>query len=80
MRRSRKGTGFDYWLGSGSDTLGFQDTARLEVSGIRQGNALAVRTRIREKLRRTDRSDDTLLPAYVIVVEFGTPLAEFAEK
>ena len=77
IRRSRKGTGFDYWLGDDSDVT-FQRKARMEVSGIRQGDSRLVRARVREKLNQTKASDAQYgnLPAYVIVVEFGTPLAE----
>jgi hypothetical protein len=40
IERSRKGTGFDYWLGTKDSTaaLPFQRMARLEVSGIRKGS------------------------------------------
>lgn len=40
VERSRKGTGFDYWLGKPTDSsdLPFQKSMRLEVSGIRQGS------------------------------------------
>jgi hypothetical protein len=36
IERSRKGTGFDYWLGSEDEAgeLPFQNKVRLEVSGI----------------------------------------------
>jgi hypothetical protein len=38
VERSKKGTGFDYWLGSEDyDGLPFQGTSRLEVSGILTG-------------------------------------------
>ena len=53
---------------------------RMEVSGIRRGSDRDVRRRVREKLTQTDASDDMRLPAYVVVVEFGTPLAEIVEK
>ncbi len=76
---SRKGTGIDYWLGYESDEP-FQRKGRLEVSGIRQGEDHIVRGRVRQKLRQTDRSDRSLLPAYVIVVEFGRPIAEVRKK
>ena len=74
--RSRKGTGFDYWLGD--DALDFK--ARMEVSGIRNGNDGQVKTRVKQKLRQMNRSDDQELPAYAIVVEFGRPLAEIKKK
>jgi GrpB-like predicted nucleotidyltransferase (UPF0157 family) len=78
IERSRKGTGFDYWLGNDSGTL-FQQKARLEVSGIRHGNERAVQGRVRMKLKQTEPSDGSF-PAYVVVVEFGTPLAEVRRK
>ena len=77
-------TGIDYWLGDESDDT-FQRKARLEVSGIRQpGDHIAsdnlITQRVNDKLRQTNQSDDTQLPAYVIVVEFGRPVAEVHEK
>ena len=74
--RSRKGTGFDYWLGE--DVLDFK--ARMEVSGIRNGNDSQVRARVQEKLRQMNRSNALGLPAYAIVVEFGRPLAEIKKQ
>ena len=78
IERSRKGTGFDYWMGEGVDEP-FQHEARLEISGIRKGSDSDVQARMRQKLGQTDRSDGHL-PAYVIVVEFGRPHAEVQEK
>ena len=78
IERSRKGTGFDYWMGEGVDEP-FQHEARLEISGIRKGSDRDVQARMRQKLKQTDRSDGSL-PAYVIVVEFGQPHAEVQEK
>lgn len=79
IQRSRKGTGFDYWLGDDTE-LPFQSKARLEVSGIRSGDLSAVKSRVRQKRRQTDPSDDTHLPAHIVVVEFGAPLAEMEQK
>lgn len=73
IERSQKGTGFDYWMGDESSFL-LQKKARLEISGILRGSD-RVKTRVRQKLRQTDPSDGSK-PAYVIVVEFGHPLAE----
>ena len=53
---------------------------RLEVSGILNGSDSQVRARAREKLEQTSRSDPWAIPAFVIVVEFGRPLAEVWEK
>lgn len=79
VQRSRKGTGFDYWLGDEADTL-FRNKARLEVSGIRHGDQKTIRARVQQKLVQTEASDETRLPAYVVVVEFGQPLAEVRQK
>ncbi|MHB8808884.1 MAG: hypothetical protein ACYC9M_02570 [Desulfobulbaceae bacterium] len=79
IQRSRKGTGFDYWLGNETD-MPFQNKARLEISGIRNGNQKSVKTRVREKLTQTEVSDETKLPAYVVVVEFGQPVAEVGQR
>jgi hypothetical protein len=45
IERSRKGTGFDYWLGR-DDQL-FQKKARLEISGILKGDKSAFSVRLR---------------------------------
>lgn len=79
IQRSRKGTGFDYWLGDETH-LPFQSKARLEVSGIRSGDTAVVRARVKQKRRQTDPSDETHLPAHIVVVEFGEPSAEMEKK
>ncbi|MEG3845987.1 hypothetical protein QT971_01810 [Microcoleus sp. herbarium19] len=75
IERSRKGTGFDYWLGiqDSTATLPFQRMARLEVSGIRQGNRSQINARVKQKIEQTRASDAQGLPAYIIVVEFARP-------
>ena len=50
IERSRKGPGFDYWLGY-EDELPFQNKARLEVSGIRNGDDNSVKARVRQKFK-----------------------------
>lgn len=49
---------------------------RMEVSGILNGDDGEVLSRSTAKLNQTARSASSELPAYVIVVEFGRPLAE----
>lgn len=73
VERSRKGTGFDYWLGrkDAPDPL-FQEKARLEVSGIRSGDQHAINARVRRKIDQTKVSNG-LLPGVIVVVEFGSP-------
>ena len=79
IERSRKGTGFDYWLGREDDELPFQYKARLEVSGIRNGNNSTIDRRVRQKLKQTTPTDGPL-PAFVVVVEFGQPLSKVKTK
>ena len=71
VRRSCTGTAVDYWLGRGQEPF-FQETARLEVSGIRRGTDSQFKSRISEKLRRAEKIQDPL-PLYVSVTEFGEP-------
>ncbi|MEL6720761.1 MAG: hypothetical protein AAFO82_18680 [Bacteroidota bacterium] len=75
-RRSPKETGFDYWLGDKKDDFPFQDKARLEVSGILKGTTAQVNQRVKEKVEQTKRTDNTALPAYIVVVEFSTPICK----
>lgn len=79
VKRSVKGTGFDWWLGEAADPL-FQNAARLEVSGIRHGTESDIKTRLRKKLKQTARSDDSGLPAYATVVEFSQPTVRIATR
>ena len=78
IERSRKGTGFDWWLGT-DDNL-FQGKARLEVSGILCGTTRRINGRIKARLGQTRQSDNLALTAYVIVVEFGTPRAKAVRR
>lgn len=70
VERAVKGTGADWWLGTGSG-LPFQDAVRLEVSGILADPA-AVQRRVSEKAAQV-RAGKGTLPAYVAVVEFSVP-------
>ena len=79
IRRSVKGTGFDYWLGDVT-TRPFQDKARMEVSGIRKGDARRLNARVQEKLEQMSRSDDLSIPGYAVVIEFGRPIAKIAKR
>jgi hypothetical protein len=78
LERSRKGTGFDWWLGE-EDNL-FQGKARLEVSGILRGSASQLNKRMAAKKKQIERSDSSGLTAYIVVVEFSTPRAKVIER
>lgn len=80
VEKARKGGGFDFWLGGkGSDDPLFQGKARLEVSGIREGDDQAVQARVKRKMRQTVPSDGTL-PGVVAIVEFGAPRTRVKTK
>jgi hypothetical protein len=73
IKRAKKGTRFDYWLGNNNDLL-FQDKVRLEVSGIRKGNNSEINKRLRIKIKQVKKGDNELT-AFVIIIEFGNPLS-----
>jgi len=80
IERSRKGTGFDYWLGYDNDLL-FQNAARLEVSGIfKETENNTAEKRFQMKMKQTDKSDNYNIPAYISVVEFSNPKTIFDKK
>ena len=79
VEQSYKSTGFDYWLGLKDDAI-LDFKARLEVSGILTGDRAAIDKRVKQKVRQTDRSDPSGLPAYVAVVEFSGPLVALVRK
>ena len=80
IEKSRKGTGFDYMLGLKDDIL-FTPKARLEISGInKETQDNSVISRYNSKIKQTDKSDDSGLPAYISVVEFSMPKALFGLK
>ena len=78
VRRSMKGTGFDYWL-SRAGAPPYRHDARLEISGLRAADARRLQARIRQKARQTDRSDGAL-PALIAVVEFSRPVSFLQRK
>ena len=80
IQRARKGTGIDYWLGKKSSDKPFQNAARLEVSGIMSGDSTEVKTRVSRKKKQTQSSDDSKVPAFIVVVEFGEPMSHVVQR
>lgn len=72
IQKSRKKTGIDYWLGTENNFM-FQNKVRLEVSGIRNGTTQQLDHRFETKMRQSEKSDVTGLPALIVIVEFSTP-------
>jgi|CXWL01.1.fsa_nt_gi hypothetical protein len=79
IQRAKKGTGVDYWLGYKESNTPFENSARLEVSGILKGGEKEVKGRVKKKIKQTEPSDG-LLPAFVVVVEFSKPLSHLVQK
>ena len=73
VERACRPSGIDWWLGP-ADNL-YQSTARLEVSGIRQGGRRTINSRVKAKAKQTECSVASGRIAFVVVVEFGTPRA-----
>lgn len=79
------GTGIDYWLGYDENHLSYDPinflNARLEVSGINvETPTNTIASRVKIKIKQTDPSDSTAIPAYISVVEHSTPKAHFSKK
>jgi len=72
IEKSKKKTGIDYWLGTENSFL-FQNKVRLEVSGIRNGTTQQLDQRFETKMKQSEKSDGTQLPALIVIVEFSTP-------
>jgi hypothetical protein len=80
LQRSKKGPGFDYWVGEPDDNgLLFQGKTRLEVSGLLEGSTTEITARVKRKIAQVKPSDH-LAPAYIAVVEFGAPTAQVVHK
>lgn len=79
VEQAQRGATVDYFLSKKdrNDDLIFNDTARLEFSGINAGEMQQVDARVKDKLGRLR---DDPLPAYIVVVEHKAPLAKMVVK
>jgi hypothetical protein len=81
IERSKKGPGFDYWVGeTDDDELIFSNKARLEVSGILNGTDSEIAARLKNKRAQVQVSNHLDVPAYVAIIEFGQPQAHLEMK
>lgn len=79
VSRAQGRTGVDYYLGpSGSPPEDLEASMRLEVSGTDEGNLLALKSRLRQKLDQAGRVDSNL-PALATVVGFAILRIESAD-
>jgi len=79
IQRAKKGTGIDYWLGYKESNKPFENSARLEVSGILKGDDKDIKGRVKKKIKQTEPSDGSL-PAIIVVVEFSKPISHLVQK
>jgi len=80
IKRSCKGTGFDYWLGEKESDLPFEGNARLEVSGIMRGTEEEIKKRIKIKIDQTKQSDHLSIPAIIAITEFSHPVCNLVQR
>jgi hypothetical protein len=81
IERSKKGPGFDYWVGDADDNeMIFSKKARLEVSGILNGTDSEIAGRLKIKNAQVMVSSHLGIPAYVAIIEFGQPKAHLEMK
>jgi hypothetical protein len=77
VETSQKCDGVDFWLRNAN----FDLVARLEVSGIRRENGTnTVKNRLKVKLKQTEQSDNSKVPAVVAIIEFSKPEAVYILK
>lgn len=75
-----KTTAFDYWLENNSNNPSrFEDTVRLEISGILKGTESKINRRVREKTERIEESELPNYRAIILVVEFSNPKAKVCQ-
>lgn len=74
VRRSRKGTGFDYHLGPRQPSAPFNDAACLEVSGILNEDDILLARRVAQKIAQV-AEQGLGLPGYAVIVGFSGPRA-----
>lgn len=77
IRRSHKGTGFDYWLGELASPS-FLNKAVMVLPGIQVGTSGMIDSRVRTKPRQVENGHKPL-PACVIVVGLSRPVPKVAQ-
>lgn len=73
VKRSWKGTGFDFWAGEYSKNSRFLKKLRVEISGDLEGTDGELNSRLKQKLEQTEQSGKSKSPACAVIVEFSNP-------
>lgn len=79
IHRAYKRTGADYYvapIGVAPDDL--ENSIRLEVSGVDQGDGSAIRVRLKQKQEQARRGESSL-PAMAVVVGFKAAIVSFSQ-
>ncbi len=76
IRQSRKGSKVDFWCCEKESNFLFQNSIKLEVSGILKGSIGQVNYRIKQKLRRAIENKDEEATIIVVIAEFSKPIAK----
>ena len=81
VERSKKGTGFDFWLApkSAANSPLFQSKRKLEVSGLYAGDESDLKSRVKQKVAQMAKGG-VPLPGYGVVVHFPRPETRAAEQ
>ena len=83
IERSQRFDGVDFWLAerSDEDKLSFHRSARMESKGITEARYPSdIKAQVDKGIKQSKRSDNTLLPAYIIVTEFSTPVVVMVQR
>ena len=83
IERSQIGEGIDFWLARKEDVdeFSFQRDARMEVKGITEAEYESqIIGQVRNGIEQSKGSDDTGLPAYIIVTEFSRPVVYMVQR
>lgn len=77
IKRSQRYDGVDFWLAESEDLdrFPFQFAARMESKGITKARYPSdIKAKVDEGIIQSKRSDESLLPVYIIVTDFGEPV------
>jgi len=85
VEEAKMGSRIDYWLGYNEEHDSYDPLnifrARLEVSGINKETPKnTVKARVGRKKKQIRKKGSSRLPAFISIVEFGTPKAVFETK